>query len=240
MEPIKILIVDDDMDFCTCIGDMIKLHPKMELAGIAYNGEDACKKATSLHPDLILLDNCMPLLDGIGVIERLQTLQPHPYIFSMSAWDFEQMIPEHLQKEITYAIKKPVEWALLSRRILHLVEKENREEAEQRHRISLLLEEFEIPIHTKGHQLLQEALLRIYQNKETAKNLTGLLYPEIAHLFNMSIKTTERKIQYEIDRIFTCKNSPRIQRVFYKTAPSKGKLTNKQFLILLAQELGYL
>ncbi len=240
MEPIKILIVDDDKDFCTCIGDMIKLHPQMELTGIAHNGEDAYQKATSLHPDLILLDNCMPLLDGIGVIERLQTLQPHPYIFTMSAWDIEQMIPEHLQKDITYAIKKPIEWELLSKRILHLIEKENHEETEQRHRISLLLEEFEIPVHTNGHQLLQEALLLIYREKEAVKNLSGLLYPKIAHQFNISIKTTERKIQYELDRIFTYENSPRIQRIFYKTSPSKGKLTNKQFLMLLAQELGYL
>lgn len=240
MEAIKILIVDDDKDFCTCIGDMIKLHPEMELIGMAHNGEEAYQKATLLQPDLILLDNCMPVLDGIGVLERLHDLQLHPYIFSMSAWDLEMMIPDHLLKSITYAIKKPIEWAVLSQRILQLVKNKNREEEMERRRISQLLEEFELPPSQKGHKLLQEALFLIYQNKATAKNLTELLYPKLAQQFGISVKTIERKIQYEIERIFTCKTGPRIETVFYKTSASKGKLTNKQFLILLAQELGYL
>lgn len=240
MEPITILIADDDKDFCTCIGDMIKFHPEMELVGIAHNGKDACDAATLLHPDLILLDNCMPYLDGIGVIERLQTLHPRPYIFTISAWDLEHMIPDTLQKCITYAIKKPIEWAVLSQRILQLVKKKTREEEEERLRISRLLEEYELAVSANGHQILQQALFLIGQNKEIIKNLNGLLYPQIAQQFHTGRKTVERKIQYEIERIFTCQYNGRIQTMLCKASPSKGKLTNKQFLILLAQELEYL
>lgn len=240
MEPIKILIADDDRDFCSCIGDMIALHPAMELVGLCYDGKEACCKIEELEPDLILLDNCMPILDGIGVIEWLATTAYHPYIFTMSAWDLTQMIPVTIQQKITYAMQKPIEWAVLAQRILQLVEKERQKEQVERDRICRLLTEFEILPQTEIHLWLQEALWFLSSQKELLKNMTGLLYPKLSKQFNISSKTIERKIQYEIEKIFTSKNSLRIQEARLKTDAAKGKLTNKQFLVLLASELGYL
>jgi len=239
----KILVVDDDKDFCLCIGEMVRLHPSMELIGIAHNGKDACIKIRQFQPDLILLDHCMPLMDGIGVITWMtQTLPSYrPFIFTMSAWEINQMlIPDQIRSAITYVIKKPVEWSILQERILQLCKVQEEKIEVQKNRISNLLNKFELRSHTDGYQLIQHALLLISSQKDCAKSITSVLYPKLAEQFETTPQSIERKIRYEIDCIFTkCSNSY-IQEILDQTSADKGKLTNKQFLTLLARRLGYL
>ena len=239
----KILVIDDDMDFCLCMGDMIRLHPDMELVGTANNGKEACIKIDQLRPELILLDHCMPILDGIGVISWLiKTLPSYkPYIFCMSAWEVSHMvIPEQIRSAITYVVRKPVEWNVLKERILQLSANKEAELKFQAERIKHLLLQFELCPHTEEYRLIHQALLLIFQQRDVVRNITGVLYPRLSSQFHISTKSTERKIRYEIERIFTKKNNAQIQQIFYQTSPDKGKLTNKQFLILLAKKLGYL
>jgi DNA-binding NarL/FixJ family response regulator len=38
----------------------------------AVNGEDGLKKALEFHPDIILLDLVMPVMDGLGMLKELR------------------------------------------------------------------------------------------------------------------------------------------------------------------------
>ena len=65
----SILIVDDDM---------ISISALKNIIGGAYtlyavkNGKEAVEKAKKLSPDLILLDVCMPTMDGYETIHQLK------------------------------------------------------------------------------------------------------------------------------------------------------------------------
>ena len=65
----SILIVDDDM---------IAISALKNIIGSTYtiyavkNGKEAVEKAKKLSPDLILLDVCMPNMDGYETIARLK------------------------------------------------------------------------------------------------------------------------------------------------------------------------
>jgi len=66
----KILVVDDDPDM------VYALHLRLEASGYevvpSHNGEDALKKVVSESPDLILLDNIMPDIDGDEIAKALK------------------------------------------------------------------------------------------------------------------------------------------------------------------------
>lgn len=68
--PEKILIVDDDIDSLKLIGLMLQRHGYEVVAANA--GNQALTKATSDHPDLIILDVMMPDMDGYEVCRRLR------------------------------------------------------------------------------------------------------------------------------------------------------------------------
>ncbi len=47
-----------------------------EVCGEAVNGREAVEKAQELRPDLVLLDYCMPVMDGLQAARVLTTLMP--------------------------------------------------------------------------------------------------------------------------------------------------------------------
>jgi CheY-like chemotaxis protein len=47
-----------------------------EVCGEPVNGLDAIEKAQRIHPDLIVLDFCMPVMDGIEASRQLTRLMP--------------------------------------------------------------------------------------------------------------------------------------------------------------------
>jgi putative two-component system response regulator len=68
----KILIVDDDAISSMAIEGLLSSEP-YELY-FASNGLDGIAVATTLHPDLILLDVMMPHMDGFEVCKRIRAL----------------------------------------------------------------------------------------------------------------------------------------------------------------------
>jgi CheY-like chemotaxis protein len=66
----RILIVDDDKMIVWLIEQSLK-SKAFELYR-AYNGADALEKALNIHPDLMILDLNMPVMDGYEVCERLR------------------------------------------------------------------------------------------------------------------------------------------------------------------------
>jgi CheY-like chemotaxis protein len=68
----KILIVDDEEDFCYFVKLNLEETKHFEVL-TAYNGPDGIDMAIRYHPDLILLDIIMPQMMGTEVAEALRS-----------------------------------------------------------------------------------------------------------------------------------------------------------------------
>ena len=66
----KVLIVDDNTDLSSVLVD--KFTASGFEADSADNGEIGLKKALETHPDVILLDLVMPVMDGLETLKRLR------------------------------------------------------------------------------------------------------------------------------------------------------------------------
>ena len=77
---IRVLIVDDSKLLCAILGDILNRDPEIEVAGIAYNGQQALELARELKPDLITMDIEMPVMDGLSALKRIMAEMPRPVI----------------------------------------------------------------------------------------------------------------------------------------------------------------
>lgn len=68
---LKVLIADDNKDFCDVVSNYLEKQDDMEIVGIAHDGVEAYDQIMLIKPDVALLDGIMPRLDGIGVLEKL-------------------------------------------------------------------------------------------------------------------------------------------------------------------------
>lgn len=62
---IDILVVDDQSLIRHAVRDLVAQEADLRLAGSAENGIEAVRLARELHPDVVVMDVRMPLLDGI-------------------------------------------------------------------------------------------------------------------------------------------------------------------------------
>lgn len=66
-----VLIVDDSESICSALSSMLQLHGYTTL--VAHNGRLGVAMAREHQPDVVLLDIMMPVLDGWGAMQELQS-----------------------------------------------------------------------------------------------------------------------------------------------------------------------
>ena len=71
-----VLIVDDVEIIRRAVCELFKSEADFDVCGEAENGREAIEKAQELHPDLIVLDLSMPIMNGIDAARVLKTLMP--------------------------------------------------------------------------------------------------------------------------------------------------------------------
>ena len=73
-DKIKIVLADDNKDFCQVLKEYLSNEDDIEILGIAKDGVEALELVKAKQPDLLVLDVIMPHLDGLGVIEKLNAM----------------------------------------------------------------------------------------------------------------------------------------------------------------------
>jgi two-component system chemotaxis response regulator CheB len=68
----RILIVDDSAAARRLLKDAISSDPRLEVAGMASNGNTALTFIQQLKPDLVVLDAEMPEMDGVATLAELR------------------------------------------------------------------------------------------------------------------------------------------------------------------------
>jgi two-component system vancomycin resistance associated response regulator VraR len=72
--PKSILIVDDSPQIRRLVRTYFDRRTDFQICGEAVDGLDAIEKATELHPDLIILDESMPRMDGLEAARILRSM----------------------------------------------------------------------------------------------------------------------------------------------------------------------
>ena len=68
----RILVVDDSAVMRSLLRSVVCADPGLEVVGTAADGETALKAIETLHPDLMLLDVEMPVMDGLVTLRKLR------------------------------------------------------------------------------------------------------------------------------------------------------------------------
>lgn len=72
----NILIVDDSPAIRRSLRILLSQHADWEVCGEAVNGREGIDKALQLHPDLMVLDLSMPVMNGFQAARELHRLMP--------------------------------------------------------------------------------------------------------------------------------------------------------------------
>ncbi|MCK5659754.1 MAG: chemotaxis response regulator protein-glutamate methylesterase [Methanosarcinales archaeon] len=81
---IRALVVDDSAFMRKVISDILNQDPNINVIATARNGQDAVEKVERLKPDVVTLDNEMPVLSGLNALGYIMSECPTPVVMLSS------------------------------------------------------------------------------------------------------------------------------------------------------------
>jgi len=82
----SVLIADDNALIRQGLCELFSREADFEICGEAENGREAIEEAQEVHPDLILLDLSMPVMNGLDAARALKRVMPEVPIIMYSAY----------------------------------------------------------------------------------------------------------------------------------------------------------
>jgi len=104
---IKILIVDDEKEFCVSLVDI--LEAKGYEVESENSGEAAIAKVKEKSFDVILMDIKMPVMNGVETFKQIKKISPKTVVIMITAYALEDLIKEALHEGAFGVLQKPVE-----------------------------------------------------------------------------------------------------------------------------------
>lgn len=264
MNKVSVLIAEDNKDFCDIFSEHLGRQPDLEIVGIAKDGLEAVDLVQEKLPDVLVLDIIMPHLDGLGVLERIASmnLAKRPKVIVLSAVGQDRITQRAINLGAEYYVVKPFDFTIFIKRIrqvmgmgvAHFTTEKKIDhkdllttpiinyssspgqslEAE----ITNIIHEIGVPAHIKGYLYLREAITLVVEDIELLSAVTKELYPSIAKKFNTTPSRVERAIRHAIEVAWSRGKVDTINTLFgYTVNNDRGKPTNSEFIAMVADKL---
>ena len=207
----------------------------------------------------------MPHLDGLGVLEQLNTmeLEKAPRIIILSAVGQDKITQKAITLGADYYTVKPFDMEVFTKRIREMFNSSSTQNVKFKNFISSIIDdiftqsenrtkppmdleteitniihEVGVPAHIKGYMYLREAITMVVNDMELLSAVTKELYPSIAKKYNTTASRVERAIRHAIEVAWGRGQIEAINRLFgYTVHGDKGKPTNSEFIAIIADKL---
>jgi two-component system response regulator (stage 0 sporulation protein A) len=251
---IDILIVDDNKEFCQLLAEFFDENDDFNVVGMLYDGEQALEYLeNNTKPDVLILDLIMPHLDGIGVLEELNSkeLIDEMKIVALTAMGHDKIMKTVLELGVHYYIMKPFDLDKLTQRIKQLMEAESSaadnftvqnaelevENGNYKPLITKIIQELGIPAHIKGYRYVRQAVELVIKDMDLLGAVTKELYPQVAEKFDSTPSRVERAIRHAIDVVWQRGNQKALEKYFKNNINENVKPTNSQFIARIADTI---
>jgi DNA-binding NarL/FixJ family response regulator len=184
---LSILVVDDHPLVRDAIKGHLEKQPDFKVVGEAADGEEAVKIAEELKPDVIIMDICMPGIDGLEATKRIKASNPNIYILVLSMYDNSEQVLRILDAGASGYLTKSIFGDEISKAVRSIISGE-----------SILPEKILHSVLKKAMRHPQKNTPKLKDDMLTARELeilrmaaTGMSNNNIADVLNLSSRTVK-------------------------------------------------
>ena len=124
-DKIRILVVDDHTLFRRGLTALLQRDPQFEVVGDAGDASEAQRRAQELQPDVILLDNHLPGVNGVDALPALHEAAPGVKVLILTVSEDEHDLSAALRGGACGYLLKTIEGDALSQAIRRAVRGES-------------------------------------------------------------------------------------------------------------------
>lgn len=85
-ERVRVLITDDQQPTRQGLIALLSFAPLIEIVGEAVNGQEAVRMAGEHHPDVVIMDVKMPVMDGFQATRLIKARWPEIRVIALSIY----------------------------------------------------------------------------------------------------------------------------------------------------------
>ena len=187
MTAFRILLADDHPVFRMGLCSLIGSHESWEVCGEVADGREAVEKCRQLKPDLLILDICLPKLNGLDAARQILRHNPGQRILVVTNVESEQVIRDCLQAGVCGWIFKSDE----TRDLTAAIEAMQRYRSTFSSRVCDLIPTFYQQRHRTGLAAVMPPTLSPREREVVQLVGEGETSKEIAVLLGVTLKTVE-------------------------------------------------
>jgi DNA-binding NarL/FixJ family response regulator len=187
MSVFRILLADDHPVFRLGLCSLLGSHEGWEICGEAADGREAVKKCRLLRPDLLILDICMPGLNGVDAARQIMRNNPKQRILVVTDVGSEQVVRDCLEAGVRG-------WVLKSdgaHDLTTAVEALQRQRSTFSSRVSDLILDGYLHRHSVGLAVATPPRLTLREREVVQLVGEGKTSKEVATLLGITVKTAE-------------------------------------------------
>ena len=94
---IRVVIADDQGMVRSGFSVLLNAQPDIEVIAEAVNGREAVTQASALHPDVVLMDVRMPVMDGLAATREITAMPQAPKVLVLTTFDLDDYVYEALR-----------------------------------------------------------------------------------------------------------------------------------------------
>ena len=243
---LKVIIADDKTELAKACADVLR-DDGIEVVFTAKDGQAVLDGISAHKPDAVLMDMFMPVLDAVGVLDRLNDMQcdSKPNVIVMSGYDDPRFEYAALSHGAAYYLLKPFNVEGLADCVRSLTGWSNEdakpmqdERSALEMQITEIMHQIGVPAHIKGYHYLRESIILSVEQPEIINSITKQLYPTIAKIFSTTSSRVERAIRHAIEVAWDRGDIDFLNSYFgYTIHNERGKPTNSEFVAMIADKL---
>jgi DNA-binding NarL/FixJ family response regulator len=89
---IRIALVDDQVIVRAGLARILSPEEGFEVVAECTDGREAAEELPALRPDVVLMDMCLPALEGIGATEQLRAADDPPAVLALTTFAEEEVL----------------------------------------------------------------------------------------------------------------------------------------------------
>lgn len=234
MEPVEIIIADQNISFARKIARLLSRHREIHVAGTCSSGSELIRMCLERRPDAVLMDIVLEDIDGFSVLKELSPRLTQTAFIVYTAFSNDITISRAYRCGASSFLCKPVDMQSLCSAITECVSAVRIASVncqyEQNHADSLISETLSrigILRNYEGYEFIRCAIKLIMGNPELIQSVTKQLYPRIAGMFNCSPACVERNIRTVISK----------SQLITDESPEPARHTNKSLLKMVIKRI---
>lgn len=252
----RVLVLKHDTKGRDELKNDLSIKPDIEVCKWLNDGALGVSAIKRYNPEIIILDLLLPNVDGIAILEEINSLGNKGYKFIVTGNEsqikfLETTYAKKLENILVMLIEEESEKRNIyddilrakgakSKDIWHIRKDDDSKVRENQLEMTVteIIHEIGVPAHIKGYQYLRSSIMMAVNDMDILNSITKQLYPSIAKQYDTTSSRVERAIRHAIEVAWGRGKTDTIDELFgYHLSQGRQKPTNSEFIALIADKI---